>query len=273
LASGRIRFAGAVGSEISAGTGSKTVDGALYVTTAAGVIGSDGTAEIAAQAYEAGASGNLASGTALTLTSAPSGVLSSAVVVEMLGGTDAETDGAFLARLLELLRTPPAGGNAADYKRWALEVDGVTQAWVYPLRRGIGTVDVAVASADGLPGSDLLAAVQAHIDAVRPVAVKEFWAVSPTAVLVEVTAQIRVVGVTLEQAQALIEADLAAYFADLEPGDTVYRSQLEAIITNATGVVDRVLTAPAASVATSTVLPGGIEWPRLGVVTLGLLED
>ncbi len=104
-------------------------------------------------------------------------------------------------------------------------------------------------------------------------AVKEFWAVSPTAVLVEVTAQIRVAGVTLEQAQARIEAALDAYFAELEPGDTVYRSQLEAIITNTSGVVDRVLSVPAANVETTTALPGGIEWPRLGVVTLTLMED
>mgnify|MGYP001468970781 CR=1 FL=1 len=273
VASGTVRFTGTAGAEIPSGAGAKTTDGALYVTTAAGVIGSGGTADVAAQAEEAGTSGNLDAGTALTLTSAPSGVLSSAVVVEMLGGADAESDVDFLARLLELLRNPPAGGNAADYKRWALEVDGVSQAWVYPLRRGLGTVDVAVAGADGLPGSDLLAAVQEHIDEVRPVAVKEFWAVAPTVVAVDITAQIRISGVTLEQSQALIEADLVEYFADLEPGDTVYRSQLEAIITNATGVVDRVLTAPAANVETSTSLPGGIEWPRLGNVVLTILED
>lgn len=271
-AAGAIRFSGTVGAAVPSGVEAKTPAGAVFVTTAAGVIGAGGTVEIAARAGAAGAAGNLDAGTAVTLTSAPAGVLGAAVVVSMLGGTDAETDASLLARHLELLRNPPAGGNAADYKRWALEVDGVSAAWVYPLRRGLGTVDVAVASAGGLPSAELVAAVQAHIDAVRPVTVAEFWAVSPTAVPVAVTAQIRVSGVTLDQARQLIESGLAGYFATLEPGDTVYRSQLEAIITQTSGVVDRALTAPAANVETSTALPGGIEWARLGALTLTLME-
>lgn len=273
VATGSIHFSGTAGAEVPSGTEAKTSDDTLYVTTADGVIGSDGTVDISAQAEEAGAAANVDEGTALTLTSAPSGVLSSATVVEMLGGTDAESDTDFLARLLELLRNTPAGGNAADFKRWALEVDGVTQAWVYPLRQGIGTVDVAVASSGSLPSEALLAAVQAYIDSKRPAHAKGTYVVSPTAVAVDVTAQIRVSGVTLEQAQTLIETALSEYFEDLEPGDTVYRSRLESAITGVSGIVDRDLSAPAANVETTTALPGGIEWPRLGTVTLTLMED
>lgn len=269
---GSIRFSGTVGAPVAFGTEAKTSGGLLFVTTAAGLVGADGTVEISAQAQAGGSASNVEPGTVLTLTAAPSGVQSKANVVDMLGGTDSETDAGLLDRLLEVLRNPPSGGNAADYRRWALAVDGVTQAWVYPLRRGLGTVDVAVASSGGLPSSELLAAVQSAIDAVRPVSVKEFLAVSPTAVAVDITAQIRVSGVTLEQAQSAVETALAAYFTDLEPGDTVYRSQLEAIITGVSGIVDRDLSSPAANVETSTALPGGIEWPRLGAVTLALME-
>ncbi|WP_413462564.1 baseplate J/gp47 family protein [Kingella kingae] len=46
------------------------------------------------------------------------------------------------------MRRPPAGGNQYDYKNWALSVDGVSSAYVYPLRRGLGTVDIAITSGD-----------------------------------------------------------------------------------------------------------------------------
>lgn len=270
---GTVRFTGTAGAAVPAGTEGATGDGIAYVTTEAAVLDDEGTVDVPSRASSAGADGNLDAETELTLTSAPSGVDAMALVIDMLGGTDAETDASLLERLLEALRNPPSGGNAADYKRWALEVDGVTQAWVYPLRRGIGTVDVAVASSGGLPSASLLADVQSHVDEVRPATVKELWAVSPTEVPVDVTAAVRISGATLDQVQARVESALAEYFADMEPGDTVYRSRLEAIITDIPGVVDRELTAPAASVDTTTALPGGIEWPRLGTVTLTLMED
>ncbi|WP_230478800.1 baseplate J/gp47 family protein [Kingella kingae] len=76
---------------------------------------------------------------------APAGVQSDCVITAQ-GGTDAESDASLLARLLERLRRPPAGGNQYDYKNWALSVDGVSSAYVYPLRRGLGTVDIAITS-------------------------------------------------------------------------------------------------------------------------------
>lgn len=77
-----------------------------------------------------------------------------------------------MARLLDLIRRPPAGGNKYDYRRWALEVDGVTAAYVYPLRRGLGMVDIVITSAAGLPSAEIIAATQAHIDDQRPVTAK-----------------------------------------------------------------------------------------------------
>lgn len=78
-------------------------------------------------------------------------------------------------RLLDIIRRAPAGGNKYDYRRWAMSVDGVTAAYVYPLRRGLGTVDVVITSADGLPSAEIIAATQAYIDDVRPVTAKTAW--------------------------------------------------------------------------------------------------
>lgn len=55
-----------------------------------------------------------------------------------------ETDVGLLARLLSVIRHPPAGGNRYDYEQWALSIDNVAAAWCYPIAQGLGTVDVVI---------------------------------------------------------------------------------------------------------------------------------
>jgi uncharacterized phage protein gp47/JayE len=98
---------------------------------------------------------------------------------------------------------------------------------------------------------------------VRPAGASDFQVLAPALVPVGVTAQVRLSGITLAQAQAAIETALAAYFATLEPGDTAYRSRIETAISGVEGVVDRVVTLPAATVAV-----GDVEWARLGAVNV-----
>ncbi|WP_230397170.1 baseplate J/gp47 family protein [Pasteurella multocida] len=104
--------------------------------------------------------------------SAPVGVQTDVTLSNVVGGTDAESDTSLLERLLELIRRPPAGGNRYDYRNWALSVDGVDAAYVYPLRRGLGTVDIAITSNNDLPSSETIERCQAFIDEVRPVTAK-----------------------------------------------------------------------------------------------------
>ncbi|GAB6127297.1 baseplate J/gp47 family protein [Humidesulfovibrio idahonensis] len=271
-AQGTATFAGTAGAAIAVGTEVKTVAGLAFVTTEAGLIspivgGAGGTAVVAVQASATGKDSNLASGTALTCTSAPSGVQGVAgLATATTGGTDVETDAELLARLLDVLQNPPAGGNKTDWRRWALAVDGVTAAYVFPVRRGLGTVDVCITSADGLPSAAILAVCTAYLDSVRPVCAADFLVLAPSLVAVAVSVKVRLSGLTLAQAQTAIETALGVYFATLEPGDTAYLSRIETAISGVDGVVDRQVTSPAANVAA-----GVIEWPRLGVVTVELL--
>lgn len=271
-AQGIATFTGTPGAAIPLGTEAKTLAGLVLITSEAGeigppIIGAGGTAIVPVLGGSAGAAYNLAAGTGLTLTSAPSGVQSTAsLATATIGGTDAETDAGLLARLLDVLRNPPAGGNKADWRRWAMEVDGVTAAYVFPLRRGIGTVDVCVTSGGGLPSEETLEAARLHLDEERPTAVRNFAVFGPELLPVDVQAQVRLTGLTLEQAQAPVEAALQAYFNTLEPGDEVYRSRIETAVSGVSGVVDRAVSAPAANVeATAT------QWARLGVVTLEVM--
>lgn len=249
VATGTISFSGTPGSAVPMGTEVKTTGGVAYMTTAADVIGAGGTVSIAAQAEVPGTTGNQAPGTALALTSAPAGVLSAGSIGTMTGGTDLETDASLLSRLLFLLRNPPCGGAAHDYYTWAMNVPGVTAAYVYSNRRGAGTVDVIILTAGGLPSAGLVAAAQAYIDTQRPVQA-DFIVFGPTGVSVNLAAALTLAaGYTLAAVGAAITASLAIYFASLKPGDTAYLSRIRAIISDTLGVVDFNLTAPAGNTA------------------------
>lgn len=223
-----------------------------------------GTAEIPAIADEPGAAANVRDGEA-QLMAAPAGVATECRLT-VQGGTDRESDASLLARLLEIIRRPPAGGNRYDYKNWALSVDGVTSAYVYPLRRGLGTVDIAITSADGVPSEETVRRVQAYIDEMRPVTAKNALVLKPTVTAVPVTVQVKLDGIDLDEAKRRIRTALKEYFDTLIPGDGLTVSQIEAAISNVDGVIDRRLTAPTANRAADTV--NRIEWFKAGAINV-----
>jgi len=266
-ATGAATLYGTPGATIPVGTEVKTTAGLAFVTSVAAEVGADDTANVPVQASASGSASNLAAGTMLTLTSAPGGVQGAAMLASATtGGTDAETDAGLLARLLDVLQSPPAGGNKADWRRWALEVDGVSEAYVFPLRRGLGTVDVCVTSAGGAPSAEILEATRAHLDAERPAGAADFAVLAPSLVPVAVTVAVALSGLTLAQAQTAVETALSAYFATLEPGDTAYLSRIETAVSGVSGVVDRRVASPAGNTAA-----GAVQWLRLGTVNVELL--
>lgn len=270
FAVGTITFTGTPAAAVLINTECKTIDGIAFVTTEAGVLDGAGTATIPAQASVAGVSGNVAASTALTLTAAPAGVNAAAVVVSMLAGTNVEAPESLLSRLLFVLRNPPASGNKADYKRWAEEVDGVEQAFVYPLRRGLGTTDVIITSAGGLPSLQLIEDVEDHINELRPCGVNTLTVLAPTIITQNFTIQVQVSGISLAVAEDLINGALDSYYATLLPGDTFVKSVAEALISDIVGITDRAISVPAANVV-PTVDASAVEWCRKGTVNVSAM--
>lgn len=267
-ASGTITFSATSGGLIPAGTAASSANGAVFVTLNSRVIATNGTLAVASAAQQAGTSGNLAVASVLTLAAAPAGIANQATVsIAMMGGTESESDTDLLTRLLQRLRRPPHGGNANDYLSWALSVAGVAEAYVYPLRRGLGTVDVVVQSVSGgLPSAQLMSDVQAVINLAKPVTAN-CLVLAATHIPVAITAVLTLSSGTLAQAQAMINSGLSAYFSQLKPGDSVIKSRLTAIISDTAGVLDFNLTAPAANVSTQ-VTANAVQLAVLGVVTL-----
>lgn len=266
-ATGTVRITGTVGAAVPLATGF-SVGSIAYVTTAAGVIGSGGTADILAKAVLVGIAGNQAANTTATLTSAPVGVASNATLLTMSSGAEIESDASLLARYLNLLRQPPRGGSKADWKRWAEEVPGVQTAYVYPRRAGDGTVDVCITTSTGVPSSQLLQTVVDYIEPLRPADLLAFHVVAPTQQNVPVTLSVsRADGYSLATVTASVNAALAAYFAIIAPGDTVYKSRLESLISDVEGVLDRTVSLPTANVV-PTVNTSQIGWLILGTVVV-----
>lgn len=251
---------------IAVGLQIKTEDGRFYETTERAVISADGTAFVAVRSLATGAAQNIKTATKGSFMAAPVGVSTDVVLNEVVGATNAENDSSLLERLLNKIRRPAAGGNKYDYKDWALEVDGVEQAYVYPLRRGLGTVDIAITADNDVPNDETVRRAQEYIDQERPVTAKESKVVKPDVTKVNFNIQVKISGVSLNDIKTAINNALRDYFNGLIPGDDLIVSQCEAVVNNLIGVVDRRFTAPTANRKADIV--NKIEWFRLGDVNV-----
>ena len=180
------------------------------------------------------------------------------------GGADIETDDALRARLIARIQQPPQGGSDYDYVAWALAVEGVTRAWCYPAELGLGTVTVRFVRDNDdslIPDTTEVAAVQAHIDALRPVTA-QVTVVAPVAVALNFT-----IG-GLDPATSTVRAAVEAELADLilreaVPGGTILLSHIRAAISAAAGENDFTLTSPSANVTRTTgqmTVMGTVTW-------------
>lgn len=264
-ASGPATFAGQSGTRSDAGLVFKR-DNLTWTTLGEVVIGANGQGTAQAVSSLSGLAGNTGATTA-TLTTTPAGFDSAVTVGVMTGGTEEESDAELLARLLDIIRRPPAGGNKYDYRRWAMEVPGVTAAYVYPLRRGLGTVDIVITSAGGLPSQDVITRTTAHINDVRPVTAKDILVLGPTNKSFDVHVKVSLDGITLADAKTAITAALQDEDKRREPGVAFIRSQASMLISLITGITDVDITTPATNISAVTDTTK-IEWLRLGAVTV-----
>lgn len=258
-------FTGTDGTVIPAGTQVQRSDGYVFTTDAIGNIAA-GTATVSVTAspgYQ-GEAGNTEVGAILALTTPIPGVNGQATVgTAIIEAADAESDEDLLARLELRLANPPLGGSKADYKRWALEVAGVTRAWVTPLVMGPGTVGVSFV-VDNDPGSIFpdapkIAEVQAYIEDLQPVTM-DLYVYAPTDYPVNMTIELTP---DTAQIRAAVTAELTDMFKrDAEPGGTILLSHVHEAISIAAGETDHVLTGMVANVTA----PAG-ALPRLGVIT------
>lgn len=254
-ATGTVTFVVQAGAVIPAGQLLQALDGVQYETTADATI-SVPSATAPVTAVLASAAGNRGAGQSFTLVSPVPGVQPIVVAGLLSGGADVETQDSLRAKLLTRIQNPPQGGAKYDYERWALEVPGVTRAWVYPQELGGGAVTVRfVRDNDGagsaiIPDAPEVATVLAYMEERKPVT-SDLTVLAPTAVPLNFTIT-DLLPSTLA-VQAAVEAELADLLRrEAAPGGTLLLSHIRAAISAAAGETDYTLTTPTADV-TNTI--------------------
>ncbi len=134
----------------------------------------------------------------------------------LVPGEDDESDEALRARYLHRVRNPSSGGNAADYRDWAMSVAGVGGAKVYPLWNGPGTLKVVIVDSDKGPASPTLVEETAEqIETKRPIGAA-VTVVSATAAPIEVSAVVVLAnGYTLQAVTDAFGMALETYFRSI----------------------------------------------------------
>jgi uncharacterized phage protein gp47/JayE len=239
------------GATVPAGALIRRNDNIQY-RSADGGVESNGVVALNLECLTRGAIGNAAEGTQLSLMTTQPLVAVAGLVAEpgLAGGADEQSDDALLTALLTRIQLPPHGGAAFDYIRWALEVPGVTRAWVYPLEAGAGTVVVRfmmddVRTPDGIPLPADVARVQAYIaDPNRAPVTAKIYVFAPVPLVVNVhISQLSPDSPTIREGIAHNLAQMI--LEEAEPGRPIYLSQFTTAIGLTPEVRHFILAAPA----------------------------
>lgn len=261
---GSVTLTGTNGAVIAAGTSLMRSDGAEYTVDAEATI-AGGLAIVSVTAVEAGQAGNAVAASALSLITPVIGVNAAGFVAVggLTGGADSELDPSLRARLLARVQMPPHGGADFDYVTWALEVPGVTRAWVYPLETSANNVTVRFVrdgDASLIPDAAEVATVQAYIDARRPVTAD----VSVVAPIADPLAYTIHISPDTAAVRAAVEAELRdLHQREAVPAGTLLLSHMREAVSLAAGETDNVLTVPNTNVVSATghiSTFGGITW-------------
>ena len=254
---------------IPAETVCMTVEGRRFQTVEAAVLeAGELYVDVLSKALEPGSGGNVAAGTVIRMAVAPAGVKSCTNPAAFVGGADQEGDEALRIRVLDSFKRLPNGANAAFYEREAMNFPGVAAAKAVGRARGIGTVDVYVATEAGLPGTELLEAIEADLQAKREIAV-DVEVCAPQEQTVDVTVAIQAAeGYTYDQAEDEADAAIRAHFTGDLLGKGVTLAELGHLLYSLESVSNYHFTAPAADVAAVVT-----ELPRLGSLTISDMTE
>ena len=260
-AQGTVRFSAGEASEsdreITQGTVCMTV-GLIRFETTKSVILSAGELEVEApvRALEAGAAGNVAAGTIVSMAVAPIGISACTNPQPCTGGADGEGDEQLRERVLDTFRRLPNGANAAFYEQSALSFDQVAAAVAIPRPRGVGSVDVVAATVAGVPDEELLGQLQEYFEQRREIAV-DVQVRAPEVTQVNVSVQVAAKGGwESQQVKDQVEQALRGWFDGTLLGQDILLARLGNLIYSCEGVENYAILAPAADLTVEAdVLP------------------
>ncbi|MGI6184835.1 MAG: baseplate J/gp47 family protein [Candidatus Fimadaptatus sp.] len=245
-----LRFSGENGAKVPRGTAASTQatsqGGAVTFITDEDAVLSGNAASVSAHAQSRGVLGNVAAGSICRLDAPIAGI--SAVTNEQAaqGGLDMESDAQLRARIVEFDAAQGRNyvGSTADYRRWALEVNGVGSATVLAATDDSGLVTIMITDSQGASASDeLCKAVEAHImrpdePAARLAPINaRISVITPAPVNISISARVVLDGVLLADVKREFVRLAKGYAKDVD--DKVIRiSRLGTLLLSVPGVRD-----------------------------------
>ena len=152
-------------------------------------------------------------------------------------GVDVESDEDLRKRFVKVVNNPSTSGNKAHYEEWALEVDGVGSAIVYPLHNGNGTVKVMIIGNDNKSVSeDIINNCKLHIEGNMPIGC-QLTVTTPSILNVSVKASIELKeGYDIEDVKLDFKTSLNEYLKGVT-NELTY-SKVYGLLVNHSGVDD-----------------------------------
>ena len=241
-----------------------TAGGLRFATLAAAALPAGQLyVDVPAAAVEAGSAGNIGAGVVTVMAAPPPGITRCGNPEPFAGGTEEEDDDSLRRRILDSYRRLPNGANAAFYEQEALGFPGVAAATAVGRARGIGTVDVYVATAAGVPSAALLEEIRDYLKEKREIAV-DLRVLSPKTRRVSLTVGLTpAAGYSLQQAAAEAEEVLRGYFTGALLGKGVILAEVGHLLYELPGVANYAFRSP-----TADVPPKVGELPVLGALQL-----
>ena len=251
-ATGELEITGKPGTEIPLATQFSTLSingeaAVTFETTEDAVIGSSGVVTVNIKALLSGEIGNVAAGTIIIKLNNISGITCTNPEA-VTGGTEQESTYELQQRILERDRSADAsfGGSEADFKRWALSVNGTGEAIIIHPEDDTTPITIVLIDANGDPANDeLCQSVYNYImspdepnERLAPIN-SQIIVVPSTTVKLTVSATIELVeGNTIEQAKTAFLDAIKQYLAEAADAGEIRYTKIGAIISSLSMVSD-----------------------------------
>jgi uncharacterized phage protein gp47/JayE len=266
---GYARFPGTTGEKVPAGMLLQSNAGESYFVVSQGTVLAVGYARCQVQAVEAGSDANLDGGASLAITSTkPEGLNSTATVEDdgITGGVDAETDAAYLTRVLAYAKTGARYGKKGDFAAWAQDATAeVTKAFEIKNFGPWGALLIQVIGGnqtDGVTQVTDLDSVTEYIDSLAPpvpfkVRTPELISINPTVTLLSTE--------DTTTNRAIVKACLQAYLQTYaKPGWSVVPETLRASFVDGSTITGGSIALPSNPFTVTS-----LQYPILGDITWG----
>lgn len=204
------------------------------------------TAEV--QCTQTGIVGNTGANTIVLVSSRNTGITAVTNEKAFTGGTEEESDDSLRARISAYDKSQDNSftGCAADYKRWALEVNGVGDATVISAQDDTGLVTIILTDTNGDPATEnLCTLVYNHImspDAAgeRLAPVNAYLSVLPPSTIaigIKATIELKE-NATIESVRNALLTNMAKYLPEAMEAKEVKYSRVWAVLSSTEGVND-----------------------------------